>query len=103
MLRDAYAVVMDPDKNPLAGLPKIVTFQLMTTLAWMWSAVFSLWIGSISFFGPSAAGHAILLVGVFFTADIFAKARKQQPVSYDMLFADRKDGCARYDDIWGAP
>ena len=23
------------------------------------------------------------------------------PTSYDMLFKDPKDGCARYDDVWG--
>ena len=25
-----------------------------------------------------------------------------QPTSYDMLFKDPKDGCALYDDLWGA-
>lgn len=24
-----------------------------------------------------------------------------QTVSYDMLFKDPEDGCARYDDVWG--
>ncbi len=103
MIRDAYAAVMDPNKNPLVRLPRMVRFQLMTSLAWMWSLVFSLWIGSLTVFGPSVAGHMILLIGVFFTADTFARARNQQRPSYDMLFADRKDGCARYDDVWGAP
>lgn len=23
------------------------------------------------------------------------------PMSYDMLFKDSVDGCARYDDVWG--
>lgn len=27
--------------------------------------------------------------------------RRPQPLSYDMLFKDPKDGCALYDDIWG--
>ncbi len=26
---------------------------------------------------------------------------RSQPVSYDELFKDPKDGCARYDDVWG--
>ena len=33
------------------------------------------------------------------TPDIFLT--RPQPVSYDMLFKDPKDGCALYDDIWG--
>jgi hypothetical protein len=24
-----------------------------------------------------------------------------QPASYDMLFKDPRDGCARHDDVWG--
>ena len=26
---------------------------------------------------------------------------KAKPLSYDMLFKDRRDGCALYDDVWG--
>jgi len=78
MIREAYAVVMNPSRNPLATLPRIVTFQLMTVLAWMWSAVFSLWIGSLSMFGPSVGVHMILLVGVLITAEIFARASKRR-------------------------
>jgi hypothetical protein len=103
MFRDAYTAVMDPGKNPLAALPKMVTFQLMTSLAWMWSIVFSFWVGSLAVFGPSMAGHVVLLIGVFFTVDVFSRARERRQVTYDMLFAHKKDGCARYDDVWGAP
>jgi len=74
MIRSTYAVVMDPERNPLAVLPKVVTFQLMTVLAWMWSAVFSLWVGSMAVLGPSIGAHMVLLLGVFFTADVFARA-----------------------------
>jgi len=73
MIRDAYTTVMDPERNPLVVLPKIVTFQLMTVLAWMWSAVFSLWVGSMAVFGPSVGVHMILLVGVMITAETFAQ------------------------------
>ena len=71
-----YRVIMDSSVNPLANLPKIVRFQLMSTLAFMWSGVFSLWIGNIAIFGPSALGHMILLLGVFFTAETFRRAPK---------------------------
>ena len=78
MIREAYTAVMDPDRNPLAALPKIVTFQLMTILAWMWSAVFSLWVGSIAVLGPSVGVHMILLVGVMITAETFARAGRRR-------------------------
>lgn len=71
-----YSIVMDSSVNPLANLPKIVRFQLMSMLAFMWSGVFSLWLGNIAIFGPSALGHMVLLLGVFFTSATFRRARK---------------------------
>ena len=98
---DAYASVMDPEVNPLKRLPKMVRFQLMTSLAMMWSIIFCLWLGAVQMIGPIWAVHAILLVGVFMTAETFRRASAPRPVSYDMLFKDKRDGCARYDDVWG--
>jgi len=40
----------------------------------MWSFIFTMWIGSMQFFGPSAIMHTVVLIGVFFTAEIFKKA-----------------------------
>jgi len=36
-----------------------------------------MWIGSINFFGPSAVAHLLILIGVFFTAEIFKSAREK--------------------------
>ena len=76
MLDSAYGAVMNPNRNPLSKLHRMVTFQIMTVLAWMWSSVFSFWLGSLAVFGPSVAVHMILLIGVFFTAEVFALARR---------------------------
>ena len=102
MIRNAYNVVMNPDLNPLRGLPKIVRFQLMSALALMWSIVFSVWSGMIAWVGPSMAVHAVLLVGVFFTADVFRRASRKNPADHRAQYRDPGDGCARYDDLWGA-
>ena len=102
MIRNAYNVVMNPDLNPLRGLPKIVRFQLMSALALMWSIVFSVWSGMIAWAGPSMAAHAILLVGVFFTADVFRRASRKNRADHRAQYRDPGDGCARYDDLWGA-
>jgi len=77
MLKQTYDLVMSSDRNPLATLPKKTRFQLMSVLAYMWTAVFVVWTGQIVLFGPSVVGHTILLVGVFFTADIFRLARRR--------------------------
>lgn len=101
LISNSYAVVMDPQINPLRRLPKMVRFQIMTILALAWSVVFCLWMGAIQMIGLSWTAHALLLVGVYFTADIFRRAAANRPVSYDMLFKDSRDGCTKYDDVWG--
>lgn len=78
MIKSLYRVLMDPEINPLSALPRMVRFQIMVVLAYMWSVVFSLYIGMIALVGPSIAVHTILLIGVFFTADIFRRARNGQ-------------------------
>ena len=101
MINNAYSAVMDPDINPLRHLPKIVRFQLMTSLALMWSVVFAVWSGMVAFAGPSMLVHAILLIGVYFTGDVFRRASKQNSANHRQKYVDPSDGCYRYDDIWG--
>jgi hypothetical protein len=72
---ETYRSVMDSDANAFSRLPKTVRFQYMSILSFMWSGVFALWIGNMVLFGPSVIGHLILLIGVFFTANAFRKAR----------------------------
>lgn len=102
MIRHLYDLVMDPNRNPLQALPKMVRFQYMVILAYMWSVIFSIYLGTVAVLGPSIAAHTILLIGVFFTADIFRRARARS-LSYDELFRDPVDGTAMHDDVWGAP
>jgi hypothetical protein len=75
-LAATWRLVMDSDSNPLMRIPKMQRFQMMQVLAYMWSFVFAAWVGSAMVFGVSVAGHAILLIGVFFTAGVFRRARR---------------------------
>ena len=52
--------------------------------------------------GVSMAAHSILLLGIFFTADIFRRSEPVQSTDHRAKYRDPNDGCARYDDIWGA-
>jgi hypothetical protein len=98
---------MDPEINGLWRLPKMVQFQYMSILAFMWSGIFTLWTGAISIFGPTVLGHAILLVGVFFTADLLRRVQRSaashQFFHHRDAMRNRRDGTVLYDDIWGAP
>ena len=80
-----YSLVMDSRHNPLSHVPDTNTRHLvMQVLAWMWCIVFSMWMGSISVFGASAAIHAIILAGVFVTVGVFETA-KRRPVYFGGL------------------
>ncbi|MAH84924.1 MAG: hypothetical protein CBB68_11595 [Rhodospirillaceae bacterium TMED8] len=101
MFTQAYSIVMNSDNNALSKLPKIVRFQLMTYLAIMWSVIFCVWIGALTMIGPSIAAHSIILVGIFFTADVFRRSNNGSASDHRSKFKDPNDGCARYDDVWG--
>jgi len=77
MLNRAYRSIMDPSENPLRNLPRMVRFHYMLLLSYMWSAIFALWAGYTWLMGPSLVAHTVLLVGLFFTAEIFALASRQ--------------------------
>jgi hypothetical protein len=67
----AWDVIMDESKNPLRNLPIQTAHMLMQLLAWMWSTIFSLAIGSYVVFGVTAVGHMLIIAGIFVTMVIF--------------------------------
>lgn len=100
MLKETYQSVMDPTRNPLRQLPKTVRFHYMMILAFMWCSIFTVWTGWIVMYGPSVLAHTLLLIGVFFTGDIFQRADKASLNHRDAM-RNPKDGTALYDDLWG--
>ena len=102
MFRQTYALVMDSRTNPFRSLPPKVRFQYMLVLSYLWSAVFTIWIGAPMMFGPTMLGHVAVLLAIFMTAEIFRRARAQA-ISHRDRMRDPRDGTVLYDDIWGAP
>ena len=76
---DAYNYIMDHNKNPLRHIPDPLSrMWIMTVLAWMWSIVFGIYVGSVIYMGISLAAHFILLFMVTFTAAVFYDAERRQ-------------------------
>ena len=67
---------MSSETNGLSDLPKIVKFQLMTLLSFMWSIVFTLMVGSYLVLGPTLLLHVFFLIGIYFTSEVFRKVNK---------------------------
>jgi hypothetical protein len=72
MMKTAWDAVMNPEQNPLLQLPKIVRFQMMIILAFMWSCIFCLSARIFVWIPEFVFGHVgLLLLGIFGTGYIF--------------------------------
>ena len=62
---------MDVDQNPLRTTNLVAAHMVMQILAWMWSVIFAVALGSYLAFGVSAIAHSLVLGGLFVTLTIF--------------------------------
>ena len=78
---EAYSFIFDSSRNPLRHIPDTTSRMLiMTMLAYMWSGVVAVYVGSLVFFGISVAAHILLILMSFFTLAIFDDAEKNQDI-----------------------
>ena len=78
-MKEEWDSIMDDKVNALKDLPFQVKFMSMQILAWMWSAVFGIYIiESIYAFGISAIAHALFITMTVLTAIYFRQVRKQR-------------------------
>ena len=78
-IKESYDAIMDDKVNALKDLPFQVKFMSMQILAWMWSAVFGIYIvESIYAFGISALAHALFITMTVLTALYFRQVQKQK-------------------------
>jgi hypothetical protein len=101
-MREPYEAIMNSDVNVFRALPKMVRFQYMLILSYLWSAVFTIWVGSAIALAPSVIGHTAIIAAIFFTADVFRRAQAQSRNHRDQM-RNGRDGTVLYDDLWGAP
>ncbi len=73
-----FEAVMDPSRNPLAKLRPAQRFQIMATLAIMWSLIFCAMAGIMIWYPAYVAAHLVLLViGTLVTTVVFRSAAKR--------------------------
>ena len=79
---DTANIMFDDAKNDLRALPKTVRLQILITLSFVWSCVFSLYVFSINSFAYGFASmffaHIGLIFATYITFKFFHKARKEQ-------------------------
>ena len=78
-MREHYDSIMNDKVNALKDLPFQVKFMSMQILAWMWSAVFGIYIvESIYAFGISALAHALFIAMTGLTAIYFKQVQRER-------------------------
>ena len=83
--REMWNSVMTVEHSPLRKLDPRVGHMIFQMLAFMWSGIFAVMIGSYTAFGISAIGHLVFITGVFITVTMFRTAEKS-PQSVNSLF-----------------
>lgn len=96
-----YRLIMDERINPLAALPAAQRFQIMVSLAMMWTAIFCAGASAWAWYGELVTLHVGVLSGAVVTALVFKTARVRQTRVGTYRDHPVSDGTARYDDVWG--
>jgi hypothetical protein len=73
-IKQIWDAVMDERQSPLKNLSLPTAHMVMQLLAWLWSAIFSLSLGSYLVFGVTAVFHVLVIAGIFITFMVFQKA-----------------------------
>ena len=78
-MKNYWDIIMNDRVNALSKAPMQVKLMSMQILAWMWSAVFGIYIvENIYAFGISALAHALLVAAIFLTAYYFKQVQDEQ-------------------------
>ena len=73
-IKQNWDAVMDETQSPLKNLSLPTAHMVMQLLAWMWSVIFSVSLGSYLVFRLTAVFHILVIAGIFITLMVFQKA-----------------------------
>ena len=90
ILKDGWRGVMTIEHSPLKNLHPQVAHMLFLILAFMWSGIFAVLIGSITAFSISAVAHIVLISGTAITFLVFNQAEKNPESVNKTVFKLRK-------------
>jgi len=87
-IRTNYALVMDPDKNPLWNMHPAQRFQVMAYLSVMWTTVFCAAFGRWYWYGELISAHMLVILGIAMTGLTFAQASRAADEASPIRSAD---------------
>ena len=93
----AATILFDDSKNDLRALPKTVRLQLLTTLSFVWSTAFTIYIWGIvraDIWTALVVGHIAVILAMYYTFKQFHNVPHTK-------VPDETEP-PMYDDVWGA-
>jgi hypothetical protein len=85
---DAYQSLMTIENSPLKNFDPMVAHMTFQLLAFVWSGIFALMLGSYLAFGISAAFHMLFISGVCITAIVFKEGNRRS-INYKTKYNGR--------------
>lgn len=76
MPKDMWNAIMTIENSPLKNFDPMVAHMIFQVLAFIWSGIFAMMLGSYLAFGISAFLHMMFITGVVITAVTFRQANK---------------------------
>lgn len=76
-IKEAYQTVTTIENSPLKNFDPVVAHMAFQVLAFVWSAIFALMLGSYLAFGISATFHVLFVSGVFITALVYREGNRR--------------------------
>ena len=83
---NAATVLFDDSKNDLRALPKTVRLQLLTSLSFVWSTAFTLYIWGMmrpDIWTGLVVGHIALIMAVYITFKQFHNAKEKLTYNFE--------------------
>ena len=78
---DAYKSIMTIENSPLKNFDPMVAHMAFQILAFIWSAIFGIILGSYIAFGISSIMHVAVVAGIIITVTVFNTAEKSKMYS----------------------
>ncbi len=83
LITDSWKSIMTIEGSPLRNLNPTTAHMVFQVLAFMWSGIFAIMLGSAMAFGISAMFHLIFIAGVFITLMVFRTA-ENNPQAFEL-------------------
>ena len=84
LFKESWNSVMTIQDSPLRHIQRLdpmAAHAVFQILAYMWSAIFALWIGNMFWFAISGMGHSLIIGGIFITAMTYREANKRSKIT----------------------